>query len=336
MEILDLIRQRARQKQRKIVLPETTDIRVLKAAKVVVEEKLAQLIILSNDTAELKEKAQEIGLDLSRLEVVTPLSSEHLDEFSRTFYELRKHKGVSEEEALEQVKNPVTFAAMMVRFSLADGFVAGAITTTADVAKAAMYCVGFGEKVRTISSCFLICVPDCEYGEKGTFIFADCGVVPNPSPMQLANISASAADLFRILVQKEPRVALLSFSTKGSASHEMVDKITRTREIINEKFPDLIADGEFQLDAAIVPEVAKIKAPESSVAGSANVLIFPDLNAGNICYKMAQRLAKAGVIGPILNGLKKPCSDLSRGCTIDEIVDAVCTTSIRVVDEVAE
>jgi phosphotransacetylase (EC 2.3.1.8) len=231
------------------------------------------------------------------------------------------------------VKNPVTFAAMMVGNGSADGMVAGAVTTTADVAKAAIYCVGFGEKVRTISSCFLICVPDCQYGEAGTFIFSDCGVVPDPSPMQLANIAASAADLFRILVQKEPRVALLSFSTKGSASHEMVDKITRTREIIHEKFPDLIADGEFQLDAAIVPEVAKIKAPDSDVAGHANVLIFPDLNAGNICYKMAQRLAKAGVIGPILNGLKKPCSDLSRGCTVDEVVDAICTTAIRAVEE---
>ncbi|MBU4305342.1 MAG: phosphate acetyltransferase, partial [Candidatus Omnitrophica bacterium] len=172
--------------------------------------------------------------------------------------------------------------------------------------------------------------PDCAYGANGTFVFADCGIIPDPSPSQLANIAASASELFRLLVEEEPLVALLSFSTKGSASHEMVDKIVRAREIIEKKYPELTVDGELQLDAAIVPEVARIKAPESKVAGAANVLIFPDLNAGNIAYKLVQRLAKAEVIGPMMNGLKKPCSDLSRGCTVDEVVNAVCTTAIRV------
>jgi phosphate acetyltransferase len=218
---------------------------------------------------------------------------------------------------------------MMVRNGMADGFVAGASHTTASVAKTAIYCIGFGEEIRTLSSCFLVIVPECVYGEEGVFVFADCGIVPDPSPQQLVNIAKSAAELFTLLVEKEPRIALLSFSSKGSAKHRLVDKVVRAKEIILERYPELLIDGELQLDAAIVPEVARIKAPESKVAGSANVLIFPDLNSGNIGYKLVQRLAKAKVIGPMMVGLKKPCSDLSRGCTIDEIVNAVCTTAIR-------
>ncbi|MBU1045423.1 MAG: phosphate acetyltransferase [Candidatus Omnitrophica bacterium] len=332
MEILDKIRQRARDKQRTIVLPEGDDKRILEAAKIIVEENLARLIILATNEA-IKEKAAVAGLDLSKVEVIYPAKSLDLPEFTEKFFELRKAKGITEEQAKEQMLKPVYFGAMMVRFGKADGMVAGAINTTADVAKAAIYCIGFGEKIRTISSCFLITVPDCVYGTKGTFVFADCGIVPDPSPMQIANIAASAAELFSLLVEEEPKVALLSFSTKGSAEHPLVDKVVRAKEIIDEKYPELIADGELQLDAAIVPEVAMIKAPDSKVAGTANVLIFPDLNAGNISYKMVQRLAKADVIGPMMNGVSRPCSDLSRGCTIGEIVNAVCTTSIRVTTE---
>ena len=331
MEILEKIRQRARQSQRTIVLPEADDKRILEATKIIIEEKLAKIVLLSKDE-KLKEKADSVGLDLDKVTVIDPAKSPDLAEFSEKFYELRKAKGVTEEQAKEQMVHPVYFGAMMVRFGKADGLVAGAINTTADVAKAAIYCIGFGEKIRTISSCFLITVPDCQYGSNGTFVFADCGIVPDPSPVQLSNIAASASELFRLLVEEEPKVALLSFSTKGSASHPLVDKVSRAREIIQEKYPELVADGELQLDAAIVPEVAKIKAPDSKVAGQANVLVFPDLNAGNISYKMVQRLAKADVIGPMMNGVSKPCSDLSRGCTIDEIVNAVCTTSIRVTE----
>jgi len=330
MEIVKKIRERARQTQRTIVLPESKDERILKAAKIIVEENLAHIILLSDAEETLRADARQIGLDLSKLQVINPLQSPQLKDFAQTFYEIRKHKGITEEEALLQIKKFVYFGAMMVRVGLADGFVAGAITTTADVAKAAIYCIGFGERVRTISSCFLMSVPDCTYGSNGVFIFADCGILPDPSSSQLANIAASAAELFTLLVQKEPRVALLSFSTKGSAEHEMVEKVVRAKEIIEKKYPELIVDGELQLDAAIVPEIAQIKAPQSSIAGSANVLIFPDLNAGNISYKMVQRLAKAEVIGPMMNGFKKPCCDLSRGCTVDEIVNSVCSTAIRV------
>ncbi len=331
MEILNKIRQRARAAKKTIVLPEADDDRVLQAAKIVVEEELANLILLSADE-NLKSRADSFGLDLTAVKVINPLKSPLLEEFSNKFFELRKHKGISIDEAKENMCKFVTFGAMLVREGIADGIVAGAITTTADVAKAAIYCIGFGERIRTISSCFLITVPNCAYGAKGTFIFADCGIVPDPSPSQMANIAASASELFRLLVEEEPRVALLSFSTKGSAEHEMVDKVIKAKGLIEKKYPELIADGELQLDAAIVPEVAKIKAPDSNVAGRANVLVFPDLNAGNISYKMVQRLAKAEVVGPMMNGVKKPCSDLSRGCTINEVVNAVCTTAIRVLE----
>lgn len=331
MEILDKIRQRAKKAQKTIVLPEADDDRILQAAKVVVEEGLAKLILLSTEE-NLQTRADSFGLDLNALKVINPIKSPLFEEFSNKFFELRKHKGISIEQAKEHMGKFVNFGAMLVREGIADGIVAGAITTTADVAKAAIYCIGFGEKIRTISSCFLITVPDCVYGAKGTFVFADCGIVPDPSPSQMANISASASQLFELLVEEKPRVALLSFSTKGSAEHEMVDKVVRAKELIEKKYPELVADGELQLDAAIVPSVAAIKAPESNVAGQANVLVFPDLNAGNISYKMVQRLAKAEVVGPMMNGVKKPCSDLSRGCTINEVVNAVCTTSIRVVE----
>ena len=332
MEILKKIRQRAKEAKKTIVLPEAADDRILQAAKIVVEEELANLILLSSE-ANLKSRADAFGLDLSRVKVINPLESPKLEEFSNKFFELRKHKGITEDDARQQMSQFVNFAAMMVRDGMADGIVAGAMTTTADVAKAAIYCIGFGEKIRTISSCFLITLPDCTYGAGGTFVFADCGIVPDPSPAQMANIAASASELFKLLVEEEPRVALLSFSTKGSAEHEMVDKVVKAKELIEKKYPELVADGELQLDAAIVPAVAKIKAPGSNVAGKANVLVFPDLNAGNISYKMVQRLAKAEVVGPMMNGVKKPCSDLSRGCTIDEVVNAVCTTAIRVIED---
>ncbi|MBU2064159.1 MAG: phosphate acetyltransferase [Candidatus Omnitrophica bacterium] len=332
MDILKKIHQRAKEKKRKIVLPETDDARVLEATKVVVEEGLADVILLSSDSA-LKSKADSIGLNLSSVKIVNPKADQQLlKKFTTEFYELRKHKGITMEAAQQQIGHFVYFAAMMVRNGLADGFVAGAGHTTPDVAKAAIYCIGFTEKLKTISSSFLVIVPDCEYGHHGIFIFSDCGIVPDPSAAQLANIAESAAELFGLLVEEKPRVALLSFSSKGSANHPLVEKVVKAKQIINEKYPDLIVDGELQLDAAIVPQVAKIKAPQSDVAGSANVLIFPGLESGNIGYKLVQRLAKAQVIGPMMTGLRKPCSDLSRGCTIDEIVNAVCTTAIRVVD----
>jgi len=328
MEILAKIRQRAKQTRRKIILPESDDDRVLAAAKVIVEEKIADIILLSQDEA-LGKRADAFGLDLSKLEVIDPDKSEYPEKFAEQFYQLRKHKGITPKAAREQINSFIYFAGMMVRNDLAHGFVAGASHTTPNVAKAAIYCIGFGEEVRTISSCFLVSVPNCSYGQDGIFVFSDCGIVPDPSPLQLANISASAAELFQLLVEQEPRIALLSFSSKGSAHHPLVDKVIKAEQMIKDKYPQLKVEGELQLDAAIVPEVAKMKVPQSSLAGSANVLIFPNLDAGNIGYKLVQRLAKADVIGPMMTGLKKPCSDLSRGCTIDEIINAVCTTAIR-------
>ncbi len=328
MEILKKVKARARQLQKLIILPESEDERVLKAAKIIIEEKLAKIILLSNNE-QLKDSAVRIGLDLANLKVIDPVKSVELDKFSREFYELRQHKGITLIRAREKMHNFIYFAAMMVRHNLADGFVGGATHTTADVAKASIYCIGFGGKVKTVSSCFLVIVPDCIYGKEGIFIFADCGIVPTPSAAQLANIAKAAADFFELLVESQPRVALLSFSSKGSATHPLLEKVVEAKQIIEEKFPGLVVDGELQLDAAIVPEVAKRKAPESQVAGSANVLIFPSLEAGNIGYKLVQRLAKADVIGPMMIGLKKPCSDLSRGCTVAEIVNAVCATSIN-------
>ncbi|RKY36660.1 MAG: phosphate acetyltransferase [Candidatus Omnitrophota bacterium] len=328
MEILDKIEARAAQVQKTIVLPETDDLRILKAAKIVTAKKLANIILLG-DITKVKDKAESIGFDLSVEQVINPLESEYLPDFVNEFYALRKHKGISLEQAKEQMQNYVYFSAMMVRKGLAHGFVAGSITTTADVVKAAIYCIGFGEKIRTVSSCFLVCVPNCIYGEQGMFVFADCAIIPDPSPMQLANIAYSAADFYEMVVESEPKVALLSFSTKGSAEHPLVEKVIRAKQLITQKYPNLVVDGELQLDAAIVPDVAEKKAPQSPVAGSANVLVFPDLNAGNIGYKLVQRLAKAEVVGPILLGFKNPCSDLSRGCSVDEIVNAVCMTAVR-------
>ncbi|MCM8812611.1 MAG: phosphate acetyltransferase [Candidatus Omnitrophica bacterium] len=327
--MLQRIRERAKQLQAMVVLPESSDERVLRAAKIITEQQLAQLILLTDNRQLLEEQAAGIGLDVHKTRVIGVPESPELSPYAQAFFELRKHKGITPEEARRQMENLVFFGAMMVSRGAADGFVAGARTTTADVAKAAIFCIGFGEKVKTISSAFLVNVPDCRYGKEGVFVFADCGVIPDPSPVQLANIAQSAAELFQFLVEDTPRVALLSFSTKGSAQHEMIDKVVRAREIIAEKYPGLVADGELQFDAAIVPEVAKIKCPDSPVGGRANVLVFPELNAGNIGYKMAQRLAKAGVVGPMMMGVKKPCSDLSRGCTVDEVVDAVCTTAVR-------
>ncbi|MFH2138967.1 MAG: phosphate acetyltransferase [Candidatus Omnitrophota bacterium] len=331
MDIISQIREKSVQKQRTIVLPETADKRILEATKIIIEKNYAKIILIGAEE-NLKGPAAEIGLDLSKVTVVNPLTSPDLEKYAREFYELRKHKGITEAEAKEQICNFVYFGAMMVRNGIADGLVAGAITTTADVAKSAIYCIGFGEQVRTLSSCFLMSIPDSEYGEKGTFAFADCGIIPDPKPAQLANIAKSAADLFELLVGVQARVALLSFSTMGSAEHPTIEKVLSAKKIIDEKYPDLIADGELQVDAAIVPEIAKMKAPDSKVAGRANVLIFPTLNAGNISYKLVQRLAKAQVVGPMLIGFKKPCCDLSRGCTIDEIINAVCSTAIRVTD----
>ncbi len=313
---LEKIREKAKQLKKHIVLPDALDERTLKAARIIVEEKIANITLIG-DEEKIRLLAEKIDVNLSGIRIVDPLKSEKLSDFVHIFYNLRKHKGINFEEAMETMKKPLFFGAMMVREGMADGSVAGSISTTADVLRAGIQVVGLMEGISIVSSFFLIVFPNKVYS------FADCAVVPNPTAEQLADIAISTAMNHKKLTGEEPIVAMLSFSTKGSAQHEMVEKVVQATRIAKQKRLDLIIDGELQLDAAIVPEVAKRKAPDSPVQGNANVLIFPNLDAGNIGYKMAQRMAGAEAIGPIVQGLKKPCFDLSRGCSVEDIVNEV-------------
>jgi len=307
MEIVRKIRNKAKNQLRTIVLPEGDEPRVKEAIKIIEKEKIANLIVLDKDN----------------------LASQKVKEYTDTFYLMRQHKGVSLDEARQPVSRPLFYGAMMVREGLADGFVAGAVHTTPDVARAAFYCVGLDKRFSVMSSCFIMVIPDCCYGEKGIILFADCGIIPDPTPRQLAYIALCTSELAKNVLDIKPRVAMLSYSTKGSAQGRLVEKIKEATELAKEKAPDLIIDGELQVDSAIVPEVSKIKAPGGIIKGDANVLIFPNLESGNISYKLVQRLANARAIGPVLQGLNHPCSDLSRGCGIEDIVDCVAVTAIR-------
>ncbi|MCM8770793.1 MAG: phosphate acetyltransferase [Candidatus Omnitrophica bacterium] len=307
MNVIEKIYSRAKKEKKTIVLPEAEDRRIIAAAKIIEKENIAQVLVL--DKGKVKPEWKE--------------------KFSQQYYQLRKAKGINEEEARKIIDEPLYYAAMMTREGLADGFVAGAAHTTSSVARAAIQCLGIDERIGIACSCFIMIVPDCVYGEEGTFIFADCGIVPEPSAGQLARIAVATAEMAGKVLEITPRVALLSYSTKGSAQGALIDKVRLALAQVKTMRPDLLIDGELQVDAAIVPEVAEIKCPDSPLKGRANVLIFPDLEAGNIAYKLTQRLAKAMVIGPLLIGLKKPCSDLSRGCGIDEIVNTVAVTAIR-------
>jgi phosphate acetyltransferase len=325
---LDKLKEKACSNPKKIILPESYEPRIIKAAKRVIDEGIAELVFLG-DKKKLEKRASEFSLDLSNIEIVDYLKSDDFDRFSEKYYQLRKHSGVTRQQAQSIIKNPIFYAAMMLREDKVDGFVAGSINTSGDVAKAALHCLGVDKNIGTVSSAFLILVPDCKYGEDGLFIFADCGVVPNPSSKQLSNIAISTADMTRQVLSIEPKIAMLSYSTHSSAEGHLIDKVTEATEIVRQKRPDILIDGELQVDAALVPEVAKLKSPESKLAGSANVLIFPNLEAGNISYKLVQRLAKARAVGPLLQGLNKPCSDLSRGCSTEDVVDAIIVTVIR-------
>lgn len=319
--LLEKIREKAKQLKKHIVLPDALDERTLKAARIIVDEKIANITLIG-DEEKIYSLAEKIDVNLSGIRIVDPLKSEKLQDFSQIFYNLRKHKGISFEQAKETMKNPLFFGAMMVREGYADGSVAGSISTTADVLKAGIQVVGLMNGISIVSSFFLIVFPNKVYS------FADCGVVPNPTAEELADIAIATAINHKKLTGEEPIVAMLSFSTKGSAKHEMVDKVVQATQIAKQKMPELIIDGELQLDAAIVPEVAKRKAPDSPVKGNANVLIFPNLDAGNIGYKMAQRMAGAEALGPLVQGLKKPCFDLSRGCSVEDIVNVVAINCV--------
>ncbi len=316
MEEIELLKKligKASQRKKTIILPESHDERVLRAAEILTKENIASIITLGNEE-KIRETAKNLNINLQGIRIIDPEKSDKLSDFANIFYNLRKHKGITIEQARETVKRDIFFAGMMIRENMAHGSVAGSIATTADVSRAAIFCVGLKEDISILSSFFLMIFPNKVYS------FADCAVNPNPDANQLADIAILTADNHKKLTGEEPFIAMLSFSTKGSAEHEMVDKVRHATNIVREKRPDLNVDGELQFDAAIIESVGKRKAPGSIVAGRANVLIFPDLNAGNIGYKIAQRLGKAEAIGPINQGLKHPFFDLSRGCSVEDIV----------------
>jgi phosphate acetyltransferase len=307
MDTITQIRQKAASKPKTIVLPEYKDGRTVEAARIIEKEGLAKVLLLSEEK----------------------ISKEDKERYIEEFYSLHKAKITNIGEVKKIFDDPLYYAAMMVREGKADGFVAGASHTTPDVGRAAIRCLGVDERVGVACSCFIMAVPNCEYGAKGTFIFADCGIIPEPNPRQLACIAVTSAELAIKVLAFTPRVALLSYSTKGSAKGKAIDKITEALGLAKGMAPELLIDGELQVDAAIVPEVARIKYPESPIGGGANVLIFPSLEAGNISYKLVQRLSGARALGPLILGLNKPCSDLSRGCSVEDIVDCVAVTVIR-------
>lgn len=323
--MVNKIKEKARQYQKSIVLPETSDFRVLDAAAKVQKDGFAKLILLGN-----KEQiyADAKGLDISKAEII---SMENSEQYIDKLVELRAHKGVTKEKARELLQNPLYFGAMLVREKKADGMVAGSLAATADVLRAALQVVGTAKDSKIVSAFFLMVVPNCEFGFNGVFVFADCGLVQNPNAEELAHIAISSAKSFTQLTGESPFVALLSHSTYGSATHSDIDKVIQATQIAQNLAPNIMLDGELQLDAAIVPSVGKSKAKDSKVAGRANVLVFPDLDSGNIGYKLTQRLAKAEAYGPITQGLAAPINDLSRGCSADDIVGAVAITALQAI-----
>lgn len=327
MGFIDTIKARAKADIKTIVLPETEDRRTYEAAAQVLKEGIAKIVLVGSEEA--VKKGSE-GLDLTGAVIVDPATSDRTDAYVDKLVELRSKKGMTPEQAREILLNQyLYYGVMMVKMGDADGMVSGACHSTADTLRPCLQILKTKPGTKLVSAFFLMVVPDCEFGADGTFVFADSGLNQDPNPEELAAIAASSADSFRTLVEKEPVVAMLSHSTKGSAKHALVDKVVEATKIAKEQNPDLKLDGEFQLDAAIVPSVGASKAPNSDVAGKANVLIFPNLDAGNIGYKLTQRLAKAEAYGPITQGIAAPVNDLSRGCSAEDIVGVVAITSVQ-------
>ncbi|MCX6320860.1 MAG: phosphate acetyltransferase [Bacteroidia bacterium] len=329
MELLDRIKQNAKKHNKRIVLPEGYEERTIKAADIAIKEELAQIILIG-DPAEINSHTKKLGLkNISKATIINPKSHEKRDHYIDMMVELRKSKGMTREEASKLIEDPLYLGVLMVKNGDADGEVSGADHSTGDVLRPAFHYIKTAPGISVVSGAFFMILPDKNFGENGVIIFADGAVHPNPNEKELAEIAVATAHTAKAIAGFEPRIAMLSFSTKGSAKHELVDKVVNATRIAKEMAPELQIDGELQVDAALIEAIGKSKAPGSTIAGKANILIFPDLNSGNIAYKLVQRLAHAEAIGPVLQGMAAPINDLSRGCSVNDIVSMIAITSLQ-------
>lgn len=332
MSFIDDIKNRAKKSIKTIILTESEDVRVLEAASKVTKEGFAKVILIGNQD-ETNKLASDNNIDIAGIQIIDPVTSNKYDEYVERFYELRKAKGITIEDAKKIIKDNMYFGTMMVKSGDADGLVSGACHSTANTLRPALQILKTAPGTKLVSAFFLMNVPDCKYGEDGILVFGDCGLVENPNSDELSEIAISSSKSFKQLTNKEPKVAMLSYSTYGSAHSELTEKVVEATKLLKEKMPNLICDGELQLDAAIIPEISASKAKGSPIDGKANTLIFPSLDAGNIGYKLVQRLAKAEAYGPLCQGIARPVNDLSRGCSSEDIVGVVAITAVQAADQ---